>query len=152
VEQNDLTPRRLGRKRIARNRVWDIIFEHIANDDHEVRDYLVVEPLGRGLNKVGGVAVLPVLDGRIGLLSVHRVAVDSLLPLGSFTPDASTIAARGLLFAATKCHGTTKFSSDEIGLGALEFYSPTDIRAMVENSTIEDAATLVAIYRYLTHL
>jgi ADP-ribose pyrophosphatase len=72
-----LAVRRLGRRLAGRNGVWSIYFDHVAYTGGEVSDYLVIEPAGRVPGSVTGVAVLPVSSAGIGLLRVHRLALDA---------------------------------------------------------------------------
>jgi ADP-ribose pyrophosphatase len=73
----DRPVRRLGRRLVGRNRVWSVYFDHIAHGGGEVPDYLVIEPVSRAPGSVTGVAVVPIRSGRIGLLRVHRLALDT---------------------------------------------------------------------------
>jgi ADP-ribose pyrophosphatase len=93
---------------------------------------------------------------------------EDLVPLGSFTPEGATMAARGLLFLARRCRpagqldaaGTIpgvapgKDGADEIeiGLGATTLFDLETVERMAANSEIEDAATLIGIYRALAWL
>lgn len=68
----------------------------------EVTDYLVMEPKTRTAGDVTGVAVIPVLDGRIGLLAISRVALGAVFieaPKGFVETgeDAETAALRELV-------------------------------------------------------
>ena len=173
----------LSRRIACANRVWNVYFTHVKDGEAEVSDYLVMEPKTRIEGDVTGVAVLPIVDGRIGLLKIDRVALDArfieapkgfvgpgeeaggaalrelieetgliceradLMALGSMTPEASTLRARIELFVALRCHPSGNALDDEIGLGALEFVPLDRARAMAAAAEIEDAATLVALYR-----
>lgn len=173
----------LSRRIACTNRVWNVYFTHVKDGVAEVPDYLVMEPKTRIAGDVTGVAVLPILDGKIGLLTIDRVALNApviespkgfidpnedamaaalrelteetglvcapadLVDLGSVMPEASTLAARVRLFAALRCHPTGTALDDEVGLGALGFIPFERVRAMMAASEIEDAATLVALYR-----
>ncbi|CBS91439.1 NUDIX hydrolase [Azospirillum lipoferum] len=93
---------------------------------------------------------------------------EDLVPLGSFTPEGATMAARGLLFLARRCRpsgrpdtaaaisGTVPDGSGpdeiEIGLGATTLFDLETVERMAGNSEIEDAATLIGIYRALAWL
>ena len=173
----------VSRRVACTNRVWDVYFTHVKDGAAEVADYLVVEPKTRTADDVTGVAVLPIIDGQIGLLKIDRIALDAtfieapkgfvdlgeaaagaalrelieetglicdksdLVSLGTMAPEASTLRARIKLFAALRCRPTGGVLDDEIGLGALEFVSVARARAMAADAEIEDAATLVALYR-----
>lgn len=173
----------VSRRVACSNRVWNVYFTHVKDGAAEVPDYLVMEPKTRIAGDVTGVVVLPIVDRRIGLLTIHRVALDApvvespkgfvdpgeeaigaalrelteetglvcaaedLVDLGSMTPEASTLAARIRLFAALRCHPTGTALDDEVGLGAFDFIAVDRVRTMMAASEIEDAATLVALYR-----
>jgi len=51
------------------------------------------------------------------------------------------------LFAAMRCRPTDNILDDEVGLTAFDFLPLDRVRAMMAASEIEDAATLVALYR-----
>jgi len=173
----------LSRRIACSNRVWNVYFTHVKDGAAEVPDYLVMEPKTRIAGDVTGVVVLPIFEGKIGLLTIHRVALDApvvespkgfvdpgevamgaalrelteetglvcaaddLVDLGSMTPEASTLAARIRMFAALRCHPTGTALDDEVGLAAFDFIPVDRARAMMAASEIEDAATLVALYR-----
>jgi 8-oxo-dGTP pyrophosphatase MutT (NUDIX family) len=80
-----------------------------------------------------------------------RCAPDELIPLGHYAPDPGTMAARAALFAAPRCEGVVRQASDELGLEALHLIEPKRLAAMVASGEIEDAATLLAFYRFLMH-
>lgn len=173
----------LSRRIACSNRVWNVYFTHVKDGAAEVLDYLVMEPKTRIAGDVTGVVVLPIVDGQIGLLTIHRVALNApvvespkgfvdpgeeavgaalrelteetglvcaaedIVDLGSMTPEASTLAARIRMFAALRCHPTGTALDDEVGLAAFDFILVDRVRAMMAASEIEDAATLVALYR-----
>jgi ADP-ribose diphosphatase len=79
-----------------------------------------------------------------------RCAPDGLIPLGFYAPEASTLAARGALFAAIGCDGTLRPAADEIGLEDIEVVDHARMAQLVSAGEIEDAGTLIAYYRYCT--
>jgi 8-oxo-dGTP pyrophosphatase MutT (NUDIX family) len=79
-------------------------------------------------------------------------APSNLLELGVYAPEASTLAARGALFAATSCKGTLRVATDEIGLGAARLFDEGEMAELVANGAIEDAGTLIAYYRFCSFL
>jgi ADP-ribose pyrophosphatase len=75
-------------------------------------------------------------------------APDDLMPLGFYAPEASTLAARGALFAATRCQGSPRPGNDEIGLEETRVVDRARMSEMAASGEIEDAGSLVAYYRY----
>lgn len=68
---------------LCRNAVFTVYLDHIRDADGiEVPDYLRVVPHQRAAGGVTGVAVLPVLEGRFGLIRVFRH------PIGDFCWEA----------------------------------------------------------------
>ena len=87
----------LARTLVFENSVFLVHADHIRNGKDEVPRYLTVDPKGRDVNLVTGVAVLPILDGRFGLLRVYRHALRRWLwevPRGFVDPgEAAPFAA-----------------------------------------------------------
>lgn len=93
---------------------------------------------------------------------------EDLVPLGSFTPEGATMAARGLLFLARRCRpasqpdtvdtipgaapGKDGAAEIEMGLGTTTLFDLETVERMAGDSEIEDAATLIGIYRALAWL
>ena len=77
-----------------------------------------------------------------------RCAPADLVPLGLYAPEASTMKARGALFAASRCVGQPRLPDDEIGLAAIEVVDPNTMAKLVTAGAIEDAGTLIVYYRY----
>jgi ADP-ribose pyrophosphatase len=71
------SPFKLKQREIAcENSVFTVYFDHLVDADKTlVEDYLVVEPKIKNENGISGVAILPVNDGRVGLVNVYRHAV-----------------------------------------------------------------------------
>ena len=64
---------RLARRLSCRNARFDVYLDDIRLASGEtVHDYLVIEPRVRTHASVTGVAVLPIMDGRAGLLRIYR--------------------------------------------------------------------------------
>jgi 8-oxo-dGTP pyrophosphatase MutT (NUDIX family) len=176
-----------GRRLMAANSKWQVYFDHIADvRGNEVHDFLTIEAPSAGPDKITGICILPVLDGRFVLLRCHRHALgvekwevprgfidpgespsaaalrelteetglscrmDDLVPLGSYAPEPSTMAARGALFAATRCRGSLRPPTDEIGLGGLQAFDTAATARLAIDGEIEDAGTLIAYFRFLT--
>ena len=72
----------------------------------------------------------------------------NLLPLGAVMPECSTIRGRVMLFAARDCRAGGERAEDEAGLGQLHLLSRERVLEMLAAFEIEEAMTLVALYRY----
>lgn len=63
----------LKRDILAENQVYQVCFDHIRTaQGHEVQNFLSVVPHTLTADRLGGVAVLPIAQGRVGLLKVWR--------------------------------------------------------------------------------
>ncbi len=63
----------LARKEVCRNAVFTVSLDHIRDQaGNEVVDYLNVRPINRSTAQITGIAVLPVVDNRIGLIRIYR--------------------------------------------------------------------------------
>lgn len=70
--------KRKHRKLIGENSVFEIYFDHVISGDKTVvPEYLVVVPKQRTPDGITGVAILPVVDGKIPLLKVYRHPVEN---------------------------------------------------------------------------
>ena len=74
---------------------------------------------------------------------------EALVPLGHCAPEASTMAARAALFAATQCRPGGRIEETEMGIETTQRFSRDDAVAMLRRFEIEDATTLVAMARFL---
>lgn len=86
--------RRVTQKRkIGGNRLFDVFLENLEETGGSaVPDYLVVRPRSVTHNLITGVSVLPVQDGKVGLIKVYRHPVAEVLweiPRG-FIDDGET--------------------------------------------------------------
>ena len=73
----------------------------------------------------------------------------NVIALGIFAQEPSTIAGRSALFAVTGCRkGMNAPDFSEPGLGELAFFTLQEALDLADRGEIQDAATLVAIYRY----
>lgn len=94
--------RLVRRRKIAENTVFDIFFDHIRSAaGSEVENFLVVSPRIKSESGYTGVAVLPILGDKLGLLRVYRHAVRQELweiPRGLIDPgeDKERAAVREL--------------------------------------------------------
>lgn len=90
------------RRLVCENSKFHIYFDDVESPDGSIiRDYLVVAPKVRTDNLITGIAVLPVVDGRVGLLRIFRHPIEDYsweVPRGFIDPgeDAATSALREL--------------------------------------------------------
>jgi ADP-ribose pyrophosphatase len=69
---------RHSRRLVCPHGKWDVYFDHVSGAaGQEVTDYLVLAPKGRRDDRVTGVTVLPVWQGRIVLQRVYRHPLDA---------------------------------------------------------------------------
>ena len=74
---------------------------------------------------------------------------DKVISLGTFAQEPSTIAAMSALFAAPDCRTTGKAPDlSEPGLGEIRFFALDEALALADRGAIQDAATLLTLYRY----
>ena len=89
----------LSRREICRNAVFTVYFDHIRDAaGNEVTDYLTVVPHHRAADGVTGVAVLPVLENKFGLIRIYRHSLGKHgweIPRG-FVDEAETAATAAL--------------------------------------------------------
>ena len=77
-----------------------------------------------------------------------RCSPQDLVPLGHYIPEPSTMTVRGALFAARRCEGSLRKAADELGIGEPRTFTTEAIAKMIAAGEIEDAATLIAYYRF----
>jgi 8-oxo-dGTP pyrophosphatase MutT (NUDIX family) len=76
TKDGDLPIEVIDRHLACENSKFFIYFDHVIDRaGSEVRDYLVVAPKNAGKNLVTGVAILPILDGQVGLIRIYRPAI-----------------------------------------------------------------------------
>lgn len=76
--EEDMPITRVNRRLMCENSKFSIYFDHVIDRaGFEIRDYLVVAPRNTGKNFVTGVAVLPVVDGNVGLVQIFRPALQA---------------------------------------------------------------------------
>lgn len=67
---------------------------------------------------------------------------------GTLGQEPSTLAVKGALFIAHDCRRDGAPLADEPGLGALTLHTLDAALALADRGEIQDAATLIALYRY----
>lgn len=66
----------VARRLACENTKFFVYFDHVIDKaGDEVKNYLVVAPKNTGKNLVSGVAILPIIDGQIGLMRIYRPAI-----------------------------------------------------------------------------
>lgn len=80
--------------------------------------------------------------------SGFSVAADQFIDLGAIAPEGEVIGGRSRLFAGVLTGNAGKAVTPELGHGELVFYSQDEIVDLIERGEIEDASTLVAIYKW----
>lgn len=89
-------------------------------------------------------AALRELEEETGLLCDPA----SLVPLGRYYPEPSTIRGRGALFLARDCRPGGRMLADEVGLGAARRLAKAEVFAMLDRFEIEESGTAIALHRY----
>ena len=92
----------LNRTLFYQNMVFDFYLDHVKDEfGNEVKEYFVMQPKNIRKDLGGGVAVLPFIDSKIGLVQMYRVPLRELsweIPHGFVDEyeDDATAAAREL--------------------------------------------------------
>jgi ADP-ribose pyrophosphatase len=73
---------------------------------------------------------------------------DRVQPIGTLGQEPSTLAVMGALFIARDCREDGPPHVDEPGLGQLAFHTLDEALALADRGEIQDAATLIALYRH----
>jgi 8-oxo-dGTP pyrophosphatase MutT (NUDIX family) len=85
------------RKFVCENGKFKVFFDDVKGKDGEhVKDYLVVVPKLNTGNFITGIAILPVMKGKIGLIRVYRHPIQDYsweIPRGFLDENESPIAA-----------------------------------------------------------
>lgn len=174
-----------ARRLVFENTVFCVYADHVADKNgNEVRHYLSVVPKCLLDDAIAGVAVLPVHEGKVGLIRVFRhplgrwsweaikghaepgeaardvaarelfeeagfsVAAETLVDLGAIAPEGGVIEGRSRLFVALLTEKTGKAVTPELGHGEMVFYSQDEIDDLIKRGAIEDASTLVLVYKW----
>ena len=89
----------LGRTLFSSNEVFNFFFEHLVDDQgNEVKQYFILEPKNIREDRVAGVGILPIVNGKIGLIEIYRPALKRNcweIPHG-FIDDGETYKAAAL--------------------------------------------------------
>ncbi|WP_404360881.1 NUDIX hydrolase [Methylotuvimicrobium sp. KM1] len=121
---------RVGLIRIFRHPVgrwsWEAIKGHVEQDE-EVQAAAV-----RELKEEAGFSALP----------------EALLDLGFTAPEAGVIQARTRLFAVEVDQSAAAAVEGELGHAEMVFYSRGELEALIADGEIEDASTLVLLFKY----
>ena len=130
-------PIKLVQRRIAlANRVWDVRLDHVRdNEGQEIGDYIAVAPKQPRADLVSGIAVLPVVGDRFGLLRSYRHPLERYIweiPRGFVDPGEAP--AKAALRELNEESGLNCAKEDLIPLGHL----------FPEASTIAGIAALYA--------
>lgn len=76
IRDDDVPIRVVGRHLACENTKFLVYFDHVIDKaGFEVTNYLVVAPKNAGKNLVAGVAILPIVGGRVGLVRIYRPAI-----------------------------------------------------------------------------
>ena len=86
-----------NRKYICENARFNVFLDHVkGNNGQTVYDYLIVAPKLIASNMITGIAILPVLKGKFGLIKVYRHAIQDYsweVPRGFMDEVESPISA-----------------------------------------------------------
>ncbi|MHB8388458.1 MAG: NUDIX hydrolase [Acidobacteriaceae bacterium] len=81
--------------------------------------------------------------------SGFSVVPDNLIDLGAIAPEGGVIEGRSRLFLAVLIEKAERVVTPELGQGELVFHSQDEIDDLIERGDIEDASTLVLVYKWL---
>lgn len=108
---------------VLENKVFKVYLDDLTEAGGvDVSDYLVVEPKSHTDQLVSGIGVLPVRDGRVGLLRLYRHAIGDLvweLPRGFVDRHEQPVQA-----AIRELEEETGLSVDPQGLRTLGYFLP----------------------------
>jgi ADP-ribose pyrophosphatase len=111
------------RLKACENSKFEVFFDHLIDgDSNAVENYLVVSLKRKTVNLVTGVAVLPVINGRIALLSIYRHPIDRWsweIPRGFLEPGEEEE-----LSIARELEEETGFVCEKNALHSLGFFTP----------------------------
>lgn len=130
----DLPITLLARRQVCRNSVFAVYLDHIRDAaGKEVVDYLSVVPNHQTAAKVTGIGVLPIVEGKIGLIRAYRH------PFGDYLWEI----ARGFVDAKeTPIAAALRELREETGLSATE-QSLKSLGALAPEPGVLDARILL---------
>lgn len=74
----NVTIKRINRKLFYQNIVFNFYLDHIQDDaGNEIKEYFVMQPKNMKENGGGGVAILPFINNKIGLINIYRPPLNS---------------------------------------------------------------------------
>ena len=92
-------PEHKNRKLVCENSQFHIFFDELTSQrGTAIRDYLVVAPKRAASGLVTGVAILPIVDGKIGLIRIYRHAIRQYsweIPRGFIDQQEASVSAAG---------------------------------------------------------
>ena len=92
-------PEQKKRKLVSENSQFHIFFDELTSQGRStIRDYLVVAPKRVASNLVTGVAILPIVDGKIGLIRIYCHPIGQFsweIPRGFIDPQEASAGAAG---------------------------------------------------------
>ena len=113
----------LSRKLFYENIVFNFYLDHVIDDNgYEVKEYFVMQPKNIRLDLSGGVAILPIIDKKIGLIKIFRPAMKQAqweIPHGFIELDESDEVA-----ASRELREETGLVVDTKNIYSLGFVSP----------------------------
>ena len=105
------------------NSQFEVFYDHIKGESgFEVKDYITVIPKRRHSDDITGVAILPVIEGRIALLKIYRHILDDWsweIPRGFVEPGEDQIQS-----AARELEEETCLICEKKSIHSLGYISP----------------------------
>ncbi len=113
----------ISRRKFSENKVFDFYYEHLIDGaGNEIRDYFVLEPKVARKDGVSGVAVLPIRDKSVGLISIYRPAARAYsweIPHGFIDAGEDDLTA-----AQRELKEETGLNCDLLDMESLGFFRP----------------------------
>jgi len=64
-----------ARTQVFQNTKLRVLKDHVTDGEHEVLDFMVVEPVVLRDDRIGGIAVVPIIDDHVVLIPMYRHAL-----------------------------------------------------------------------------